>query len=62
MPADPLKRSPTDAIIAVLQNGRVQSPFTHQCSALGTDIRNNPGRRKPPIDRPARYWTWPCRR
>jgi len=33
MPHDPLKRSPTDFMIAVLQNGRVQSPFTHQCLA-----------------------------
>jgi hypothetical protein len=33
MPTDPLKRSPTDVILDVLANGRVQSEFTHQSLA-----------------------------
>jgi hypothetical protein len=33
MPIDHLKRSPTDVIMDVLANGRVQSPFPHQSLA-----------------------------
>jgi hypothetical protein len=33
MPVDTLKRSPTDVILHVLANGRVQSSFTHQALA-----------------------------
>ena len=33
MPVDSLKRSPTDVILHVLANGRVESAFTHQLLA-----------------------------